>query len=131
MHDIGPDPILILSGSQHLRRTIDLALRLGRRRTAHHADLAEALELLRSGKLRASAAVLDAFLPDPATLALLSETVARPPIPLVVLAGYDVAEGLSAPRSPAVTVLVPPFTMDSLTGALREISGTGPWCLVP
>lgn len=118
-------PVLILSGSQHLRRTIELALRLARHQSQHMARIDPAIAAVRTGSLAASAIVVDAFLPDPATLARLRELVAEPPVPLVVLAGFDVSEKLSEAKSPKVRVLVPPFTMNSLTWALRDLSFAG------
>ena len=115
-------PVLIISASQYLRRTIELALRLGRHPSQHMSRVDPAIEAVRSGSLAASAVIVDAFLPDPATLARLRELVADPPVPMVVLAGYDVAEALGPLRTENVRILVPPFTMDSLTWALRDLS---------
>lgn len=115
-------PVLIISGSQHLRRTIELALRLGSHPSQHMSRIDPAMEAVRSGSLAASAVILDAFLPDPATLARLRELVTDPPLPLVILAGFDTAETIGPVRSQNVRILVPPFTMNSLTWALRDLS---------
>lgn len=115
-------PVLIISGSQHLRRTIELALRLGSHPSQHMPRIDPTMDAVRTGSLAASAVIVDAFLPDPATLARLRELVADPPVPMVVLAGFDVAETIGPMRSDKLRVLVPPFTMNSLTWALRDLA---------
>lgn len=115
-------PVLIISGSQHLRRTIELALRLGRHPSQHMSKIDPAIEAVRTGSLAASAVIVDAFLPDPATLARLRELVDDPPVPMVILAGFDAAEAIGSLRKHDVRVLVPPFTMNSLTWALRDLA---------